>query len=505
MVINHINDILHSMGGDINEYHLIPEAIRSSIVAKDAKEVYYERIIIVTEEDILLHKKLNEDQLKAYNVITDRIFSNKVGAFFIDGLGGTGKTFLYRTLLATIRSKGYIALTTATSGVAASILSGGRTAHSCFKIPINIDKNVTCNISKQSSLACLIQDAKLIIWDEVSMAKKRMIELLDLLLNDLMDSTILFGGKVVAFGGDFRQTLSVVRNREKEDFINESFLYYHIWEELERLRLFENMRAKYDPSFCNYLLRVGNGKEKVTSTNKIEIPASFIVPYTTEKESLDKLFTITYPDLHTFFSSSSCTSSHVILTTKNDFVDEINDMLVTRFPEEAKTFVGIDETIEPTNQSRYEDLLHSLNPPDIIVVVVKCGSVKYIGANNNKCREISVIDTRARFEVVMTDSSGSVIATLIGELGEKFLDMSAADICEIISVKKQPLPLEHVRQRLTHRLFKIQLRKIFSRTSDMQLFIVSYFVKEDLFQLPGAVASEEIGESSNTLNWKMLQ
>uniref|UniRef100_A0A1U7WL47 ATP-dependent DNA helicase n=1 Tax=Nicotiana sylvestris TaxID=4096 RepID=A0A1U7WL47_NICSY len=198
------------------------------------------------------------------------------------------------------------------------------------------------------------------------MAKKRMIELLDLLLKDLMDSTILFGGKVVVFGGDVRQTLPVVRNEEKEDFINESLLYSHILEELERLRLFENMRAKDDPSFCNYLLRVGNGKEKVTSTNKIEIPASFIVPYTTEKESLDKLFAITYPDLHIFFSSSSCTSSRVILTTKNDFVDDINDMLVARFLEEAKTFVGIDETIEPTNQSQYEDLLHSLNPPDCI-------------------------------------------------------------------------------------------------------------------------------------------
>nr|XP_016466763.1 PREDICTED: uncharacterized protein LOC107789465 [Nicotiana tabacum] len=300
-VLNHINDILHSMGGDINEYQLIPETIRPSVAAKEAKEVHFERTIAVTNEDILLHKKLNKDQLKAYNIIIERIFSNKAGAFFIDRPGGTGKTFLYRALLATVRSKRYIALATATSGVAASILPGGRTAHSRFKIPINTDENVTCNISKQSSLACLIQDAKLIIWDEVSMAKKRTIELLDLLLKDLMDSTILFGGKVVVFGGDFRQTLPVVRNGKKEDFINESLLYSHIWEELERLRLFKNMRAKDDPSFCNYLLRIENGEEKVNSANKIEIATSLIIPYTTEKESLDKLFAITYPDVHTFF------------------------------------------------------------------------------------------------------------------------------------------------------------------------------------------------------------
>lgn len=73
----------------------------------------------------------------------------------------------------------YIALATAISGVAASILPGGRTAHSRFKIPIDLDENANCNISKESSLAGLIRDAKLIVWDEVSMAKRRMLEVFE--------------------------------------------------------------------------------------------------------------------------------------------------------------------------------------------------------------------------------------------------------------------------------------------------------------------------------------
>nr|XP_033511796.1 ATP-dependent DNA helicase pfh1-like [Nicotiana tomentosiformis] len=153
---------------------------------------------------------------------------------------------------------GYIALATTTSGVAASILSGGRTAHSHFKIPIDIEENATCNISKQSALAGLIRDAKLILWDEVSMANKRMLEVFDLLLKDLMNTKVLFGGKVVVLGGDFRQTLPVVRNGNKEDFINESLLYSRIWNELEKLQLSENMRAKTDPAFCDYLMRIEN-------------------------------------------------------------------------------------------------------------------------------------------------------------------------------------------------------------------------------------------------------
>jgi CO dehydrogenase nickel-insertion accessory protein CooC1 len=56
--------------------------------------------------------------------------------FFIDGLGGTGKTFLYRTVMANLRSRGQIVLATASSGIAATLLPGGRTTHSRFKLTI---------------------------------------------------------------------------------------------------------------------------------------------------------------------------------------------------------------------------------------------------------------------------------------------------------------------------------------------------------------------------------
>ena len=60
--------------------------------------------------------------------------------------------------------------------------------------------------------------------------------------------------------------------------------------------------------------------------------------------------------------NSSFLTSRVILTTKNDFVDEINDRLIAQFPKEAKTFIAIDETVEPNDQSQFEGFLHSLNP-----------------------------------------------------------------------------------------------------------------------------------------------
>ncbi|OIT35017.1 hypothetical protein A4A49_62119, partial [Nicotiana attenuata] len=297
-----------------------------------------------------------------YDTIHNRIFSNKSGAFFINGPGGTGKTFLYRVLLAVVRSKGFVALATASSGVAASILPGGRNAHSRFKFPIDIDEQYSCNISKQIALATLIRDAKLIVWDEVSMAKKKVIETFDILMKDLMDTNALFGGKVVVFGGDFRQTLPVVRSGKKEDFIQESLLYSKIWNQLEKLQLLENMRAKTDPMFCEYLMRIGNGQEKINSHDKIEIPDCFVIPFVSENQSLDLLFRVTYPNLRTCFSDASSMTSRVILTTKNDFVVEINDLLIAQFPSDPKTYVAFDETIEANDQSQYEDFLHTLHP-----------------------------------------------------------------------------------------------------------------------------------------------
>ena len=64
--------------------------------------------------------------------------------FFIDGLGGTGKTFLYSLLLAHVRARGQVALAVAPSGIAALLVEGGRTTHSRFKIPVPANETSTC-------------------------------------------------------------------------------------------------------------------------------------------------------------------------------------------------------------------------------------------------------------------------------------------------------------------------------------------------------------------------
>jgi hypothetical protein len=60
-------------------------------------------------------------------------------------------------------------LTVASSGIASLLLLGNRTAHSRFKIPIDLHDESTCNITQQMKVVKLVCKAYLIIWDEEPM------------------------------------------------------------------------------------------------------------------------------------------------------------------------------------------------------------------------------------------------------------------------------------------------------------------------------------------------
>jgi len=96
--------------------------------------------------------------------------TNKEGKlFFVYGSGGTGKTFVWTTLLSHLRGQSKIVLAVASSGIASLLLLSGRTAHSRFKIPIDLHDESIYNITQQMKVAELVCKANLIIWDETPM------------------------------------------------------------------------------------------------------------------------------------------------------------------------------------------------------------------------------------------------------------------------------------------------------------------------------------------------
>ena len=169
-----------------------------------------------------------------------------------------------------------IAVATATSSIAASIMPGGRTAHSRFKIPIKLSGNTMCSFTKQSGTAELLRRASLIIWDEVAITKRQAVEALDRSLRDIMS-------------GDFRQVLPVVLRGTRAQITDATLLRSYIWESVRRIRLTQNMRAQADTWFADYLLRIGNGTEEAFEGDYVWLPDDILIHNPPEDDSIDIL------------------------------------------------------------------------------------------------------------------------------------------------------------------------------------------------------------------------
>ena len=144
---------------------------------------------------------MTKEQKKVHEEIISVVSSKRGGFFFVHGFGGTGKTFIWNSLTASVRANGGIIFNVASSGIAATLLPSGRTAHYRFCIPIDVNEDSICSITHQSSIAKLIQAANLIIWDEASMVKRHCVETLDRTSRDLMKCDYIFGGKCVVIWG----------------------------------------------------------------------------------------------------------------------------------------------------------------------------------------------------------------------------------------------------------------------------------------------------------------
>nr|GEW12550.1 ATP-dependent DNA helicase PIF1-like [Tanacetum cinerariifolium] len=109
------------------------------------------------EQHVRLYHSLIAEHKGIYSTVIDAVDNNKGGMFFVYGYGGTGKTYLYKTMSAALHSKGDIVLNVASSGIATLLLEGERTTHLRFAIPINVVEDSMCHIPADSDLADLIR------------------------------------------------------------------------------------------------------------------------------------------------------------------------------------------------------------------------------------------------------------------------------------------------------------------------------------------------------------
>ena len=117
----------------------------------------------------------------------------------------------------------------ASSGIAAHLMQGGGTVHSRLKVPISLNELSVRNISKQGALDKLIKSAKLLVWDEAPMIHRHAAECIDRSLRDLCSCDLRFGGKVIVFGGDFRQILPVIMHGTRSEVVSACLNRSPLW------------------------------------------------------------------------------------------------------------------------------------------------------------------------------------------------------------------------------------------------------------------------------------
>ncbi|KAI9071009.1 hypothetical protein K1719_047026 [Acacia pycnantha] len=154
-----IETLLQKNGKSISDFPSLPMPSSSTHVNVDnhliRQELNYNKVQLQKQSEQIV-KSLNVDQQVIYNTMMSKINSGDGGFFFVYGYGGTGKTVLWNAFTSLIRSRGEIVLTVVSSGIAATLLQSGRTAHSRFAIPIAVNEDSMCNIKQNSLLADLI-------------------------------------------------------------------------------------------------------------------------------------------------------------------------------------------------------------------------------------------------------------------------------------------------------------------------------------------------------------
>uniref|UniRef100_A0A0D3AGB4 ATP-dependent DNA helicase n=1 Tax=Brassica oleracea var. oleracea TaxID=109376 RepID=A0A0D3AGB4_BRAOL len=74
----------------------------SNFLILDERNYSPELLLQTLDQDC---RKMTDEQKKVYDEILSAVDDGIGGMFFLDGFGGTGKTFLWKLLSATIRSR----------------------------------------------------------------------------------------------------------------------------------------------------------------------------------------------------------------------------------------------------------------------------------------------------------------------------------------------------------------------------------------------------------------
>ena len=313
------------------------------------EELQYD--ILKLERDVFYKEcTLNDQQKVVYEAVIQSVMNNSGKIFCLNASGGTGKTYLMNLILAKVRSEKKIALATALSGIASTLLDSGRTLHSRMKVPLTLTDESTCGFSRRDATGVLLQEASLLIIDEISMGHRNIFECIDRSLQDVRRNNYPFGGMTVLLGGDWRQILPVIRHGSRAQIVAATLKNSFLWPSVTTMHLSQNMRiincgeTSDSSNFSQFLDHLGSGKLNVEEEGefKVRLPPKFFL----RNNTLTGLCDFVFEDLTQNYMNYDWLANRAIISPTNNAVDNVNEMMMERFPGKEKIYKSCDTVAE---------------------------------------------------------------------------------------------------------------------------------------------------------------
>ncbi|XP_074337283.1 uncharacterized protein LOC141674478 [Apium graveolens] len=263
---------------------------------------------------------------------------------------------------------GKIVLPRASSGIAVTLLSGGRISHSRFHIPLKLDRYSVAVHPRNKNIP--------------------------------------FGGITVVFGGNFRQILHVIPKASRTEIVQSSVNQSSLWNHCKVFVFHQNMRLGCGKNaeenqkiteFAKWVLDVGDGKVQNIHPDNIYKDPEIIIPrkYLVEKKTntVKYIVDITYPDFTKNYPTESYLKERAILTPINAIVDEVNSHVLNLIPGITHSYLSQDsiDTETGNDDIDYEssfpiEYLNSINMPSIRKhdLKLKVGDVVMLMRNLNQ-------------------------------------------------------------------------------------------------------------------------
>ena len=152
---------------------------------------------------------------------------------------------------------------------------------------------------------------------------------IDRTLRDLCSCELPFGGKIIVFGGDFRQILPVIRHCTRAQVVSACINRTSLWQHVKVMKLTINMRLQsldhQDSAevrnFSEFLLRV-EGTEPENDSNMIHLDAKYVV----RGETIADLAANVYANIKEKYNNGDYNTSHIMMSPKDETLKELMSM-----------------------------------------------------------------------------------------------------------------------------------------------------------------------------------